>query len=200
MNLLIVDTETTGLDPNKHSIIQLCAEYHEDGVCKSKFNEYFQGGYTVSLGALKVNRTRLSKVRGDDSNTAELVSIKFVDWLLDLKIGRDTLICGQNVDFDIKFIKAMLEQNGIEDLDSIFPYRKYDTATISAFLSRTNTVDFNSSRVKGGGGLAKLAATLGIDISKYNLHDAAEDVALTAETIYKAEELQKKMVELYNKK
>ena len=38
MNILFIDTETTGKNPERNSIIQIAAEYHEDGKKISDFN------------------------------------------------------------------------------------------------------------------------------------------------------------------
>ena len=75
MNYLCLDVETTGTNPNIHSIIQLAAiMYDKNGVVVDKFNKSCYCQSVVILGALKVNRQRLSTIRAV-SNPGEYTEI-----------------------------------------------------------------------------------------------------------------------------
>ena len=184
MKLLFIDTETTGTDPNIHSIIQIAAEYHENRQCKSKFNEHFScGDPNISLDALKFNGSSLARVCNPRDNERNIV-IKFVDWLHNLPIDKTTMICGCNVDFDINFLNSLFAKYNISKLDTLL-YKKYDVSSIKTFLTNIGYLD--SFSLKRGGTLEKLAGLLGIDLTPYQLHNAADDVALTAEIVYRLE-------------
>lgn len=199
---LVIDTETTGIDYDECSIIQLAAEYHENGKVVSTFNEYIlpDKDQTINLGALKANGTKLSYLKGGDINIrfteAEVVT-HFTDWLLKLNLSRSVNIVGMNVGFDIVFLDRLFKKHNIKGIWSgdVLPYRKYDVMAVYHFLTRTKTIDLDKLGIQGSS-LNKIALALKIDTSKYKLHDALEDVKLTAEVLYELEARQKYLVEL----
>src|SRR5690348_16006460 len=111
MNILFLDTETTGQDENKHQLVQIAAEYHVDGKCVAKFNKRFAPlklqNTVVNLQALKYNGLGLKQLSslGDPG----LGVVEFGDFLLGLKSEKPIIVCGHNVDFDIRFINKLFE-------------------------------------------------------------------------------------------
>jgi len=64
MNILFLDLETTGTNPDIHSIIQIGAALFVQGekIDQFKIDLAPREGSTIDLGALKVNKHNLSTV------------------------------------------------------------------------------------------------------------------------------------------
>jgi len=202
--LLVIDTETTGLDSKNNQILQLSAIYYEYGKEVSKFDKYILlelDFKNVSLGALKVNKTKfkdvLTKTTSGGGSTSRYsekeIVFNFCDWLLELNLAKDTLLVGQNVSFDLNFIKELFIKYNVSNWESVLPYRTYDTMSIHYLLSRTGIIDDSYD-----GSLGKIAAKLGIDTTTLNLHNSLEDVRLTANIVFVAEVKLKEMKKVYD--
>ena len=90
MKCLVIDTETTGLNPNIHSMIQIAAVvYDNNGNEISTFNQKCASASLVSMGALKVNNQSLNEIRKPSKerlgSEVELI-MQFLDWKLEQKL------------------------------------------------------------------------------------------------------------------
>jgi DNA polymerase III epsilon subunit-like protein len=99
--MIVLDIETTGLDPKRHSIIEVGAiDFYNP-------TNYFNGkcqiwiGAEVDLSALEVNGFTLKKIQDQKINTQEELLSNFKIWTDSIE---DKTIAGQNVDFDINFL------------------------------------------------------------------------------------------------
>lgn len=190
MNVLFIDTETTGTDPTKHSLIQIAAELHKDGLCVAKFNRTIKHDQvSVDLGALKVNRIGLGRL---DSYGLPLkvVLTEFVDFLLDIN-GRysDVVVCGHNVNFDVQFITEALRSIGVSNLSALLPFRVLDTASIGLYLHSAGKLD-----TKGKFSLSALMAALKIKEPE-SRHEASTDVECVSQVLYALQNLLKEKSE-----
>ena len=190
MNLLFLDTETSGLDPQSNGILQLSAEFHSDGKLVNSFNERIKhDSIKVDLGALKVNRIKLGQV--DSLGLPhDFVMAKFVDWLLMLhEQYSNIVVVGHNLSFDVNFIKAALQKMGCYNVDAVLPYRVIDTSGLARFLASLGVKEldevFNAAQ---GSSLAAIAKGLGLKVPT-ELHNSAVDVELTAAVFYKFQQL-----------
>lgn len=184
MNILFIDTETTGTDPKKHALLQIAAEFHKDGTCVEKFSENISQDYAhIDLGALRVNGVSASQV-SSYGNPARTVLVKFVDYLLMLnKRYGSFVVCGHNVNFDIEFIKNALVNQGMDNVSALLPYRVLDTATIGLFLNSVGQINTD-----GKYSLLALLKALNVEVDKDSLHNAVTDVQVTAEVFYKMQQ------------
>lgn len=184
MNILFLDVETTGLDPNKHSIIQIAAEYHVNGKLVTAFNKKFctKDSTTIDLGALRVNNNNLSTIKKLRSQTTEdpeqMAVTDFVNFILSLNNKEQIIIAGENVNFDINFINALFNKYNIEGFEAVFSHRVIDTATIALFLKDVGLLKIDKL------GLSNVAKALGLTTDSSKLHDAEYDVQLTAQVYY----------------
>lgn len=130
--MIAVDTESSGLDPNKNSILSIGA-IDTDNPADQFYDECrIWDGADISDEALAVNG--FSRAEATDSNKkteAELITA-FMAWAMD-RAGNYTLIA-QNVAFDSAFIRAAARRAGIE---SSFAQRSLDTHTL-AWLHMTS--------------------------------------------------------------
>ena len=123
MNYLILDVESTGLNPNVHSLIQIAARlYNSNGGIICEFNKKCSSNSLVDMGALKVNSQSLAAIRstgnvsGGERLESELQLVStFLDFLLENKDKlKNSMVIGHGIGFDISFIKAAAIRAGIE--------------------------------------------------------------------------------------
>lgn len=190
MNILFIDTETTGVDSEKHSIIEIGAALYVDGKLVKDFRIDMkpEEGSALSLEALQVNGNTISSLESKPDRSVGLT--KFMEFILDLRRHYDgkLFLCGHNVHFDLAFIKKLLRDYNIEEWDKVVSYRIIDTNTIGRFLVDTGVIHVPEN-VPRGTGLENLALNLGIEVRGRKLHTALEDVKLTAEVYYAMQKL-----------
>jgi DNA polymerase III epsilon subunit-like protein len=184
MNILYIDTETTGIDPQNNSIIELAAILEVEGKIVDTFQETLapKVNGNISLEALKVNKNSITKVLAFEDRQQKV--LKFIDWLLRFNLSGPLYICGHNVAFDIAFIKETLKEFNISGWDSAVSYRLIDTSTIGTFLINSGVINLSDGMPKGSS-LEKLALALNIEVRGRKLHSAMGDVELTRE-VYQA--------------
>lgn len=190
--LCAIDTETTGTDPFRHEIIQICIIPLDSNIQPIKeYAPFFiemKPDYPENIDpeAMTVNRMDMAKIalRGHDHDKA----IDLLDaWVekLDLpyaKFGgkRKRLIpLGQNYTFDRTFIMKWL---GTLHYDLIFDAHYRDPMIVAGFLNdrasfAAETVPFSKSN------LAWLASKLNVPHER--THDALQDCLVTAEVYRK---------------
>lgn len=189
MNMLFIDCETTGLDENKHSIIEIACEHHKDGQMVSAYNRKFINRQPIlALDALKVNKTNIAQLLDIGKACPEEQAVfEFVDYLLSLE-NRDLHICGHNVHFDVGFIKALLAKYNIEGWDKAVSYRHVDTCDRAKMLIETGIIPLSAIGVKGAG-LTNIAKALGLEVDETKTHTAVYDTNLCARVFYKMNEV-----------
>lgn len=99
--MIVLDIETTGLDPKRHSIIEVGAiDFHNP---TNYFNEKCQIwiGAEVDITALEINGFTLKDIQDQKIITQEELLLNFKNWTDSIE---DKTIAGQNVDFDISFL------------------------------------------------------------------------------------------------
>lgn len=180
MNILFIDVETTGTDPAKHNMIEFAGRLDVDGKTVSRFSRKFFNaqGTTIDLGALRVNKTKLSELITFKPEVEEAVHL--IDWLLELpsKAPGPILVCGQNVQFDIGFLKALLSRYSVVGIEQIIGYKYIDTFSIAIALKQAGVLQTDKTNLEA------LGKAVGIDTSKYTLHSADGDVDLVADVYY----------------
>lgn len=99
--MIVLDIETTGLDPEKHSIIEVGAIDYSNPM--NIFNEKCQiwPGAEIDPEALSVNGFNVDEVNNPAILTQHELLVRFNDWISSIM---DRTIAGQNVDFDINFL------------------------------------------------------------------------------------------------
>jgi len=161
-----IDVETTGLDPNKHEIIEIAIVPLEDG--ETFWHSYIKPERIedASPKALEINGYAKNPHLWDNAPTLAEVAPTIRSWLL------DSLPAGQNIPFDMGFIQAALAKY---DLWRGISYHKLDVMTLAVehlapcgltLFSLNNICDF-------------------LGISNEGAHSALAD-AIRAKQVYKA--------------
>lgn len=135
MKLVVLDTETTGLNPYKHQLVQLAGFIVIDNKIEDTFNfkVSLQEGKEIEDEALKVNKLTREIINSYESPAEVLPKIKkFFYQYVDRNKKNDTLyMVGYNVKFDEGFIKQFFtEMNAINSYNNIFDRRTIDVMSI----------------------------------------------------------------------
>jgi len=176
-DILIIDTETGGLNPDKHTLLTVSVKPLYLDISPMKFKLRPQAGKTCEDEALRINGLDLNELifEGLDLEKFNLFFFALLEkWAKELKIKRFRLL-GHNVKFDIGFLEKVLDFNlSSENIN----YHYLDTCVIAGFLRDAKKIKVSSLR------LATLHKELiGGDLSK-SAHDSDVDVLMT-ELIFK---------------
>ena len=149
--MIIVDVETTGLDGTKCTIVDFAAmdfdnpDYVFSSPCR------YREGATVEGEALKFNGLSLDEIMDPSKPSLEEVCGQFVEWSQNVK---DRTIAGQNVDFDMLFMRyafahyAIPWDFGIRKIDQhTLAYDRARTHGIPIPLNKYRTSDFKSDSI-----------------------------------------------------
>lgn len=138
---VILDVETTGLNPSADKIIQLSAiKYDTTGRPIDSYDTYLNPGIPIPAEASKVNRITDQMVA--DAPRAEDVRDAFFDFL------GDCLLVGYNTTFDLKFIESSFDGRftGCLYVDALSIARKTFDVPNYKLQTAASSVGFKSSR------------------------------------------------------
>ena len=181
MKNLYLDVETSGLNPLKHSIIQLSGLIEIDGTVVEEFNYKIQpaAGESVSLDSLKICDVTIEDLK--KYVKPEIVYKEFVTLLAKYvnKLDKQDkfFLIGYNSKFDDEFLRSFFLKNEDEYYGSWFWWPSLDVAVMAAILTKEHRHKFPNYK------LSTLAEYFQINIEG-NLHDALTDCKITME-LYK---------------
>lgn len=122
--MIVVDTETSGTNPEKHSILSIGALDFENPKNEFYYECRIWEGAHVEDEALEINGFSLQEIRNPElPSEGELVA-NFIAWATDT---RGWNYVGQNPSFDLKFMEAACRRS---HHDFPFPHRSIDTHTL----------------------------------------------------------------------
>lgn len=179
--LLVIDTETGGIDPDRHSLLSLAAAVWADGRLEGEIEIFVaEPDITVTARALEINRIDLVEHARRAVPPAEALArlLGFVadHFRSDLAAGEQVVLVGHNVGFDIGFLRRLCRLAGAP-FPVIFSHRSLDTASVLRFLSLTGIVP--SSAVAS----TEAFAYLGVRVPEELRHTALGDARATAELL-----------------
>lgn len=107
--MIILDVETTGLDPKENSIVSIGAIDFNNP--EERFYEECRiwEGASVEPEALLVNGMSEEEIRDPDKKSESDILKNFLHWLSDKK---NITVAGQNSFFDVSFINAAARRSG----------------------------------------------------------------------------------------
>lgn len=174
MNLLVIDTETTGLDARKNDLVQVSG-FIEIGLERlEEFDFYMRPneGQEINKEALNCNNLTLDQVKGFPDPKLQLAKL-FEKLLNHLPKGEKYHLMGYNVKFDEQFFYWSSRRSGFADLYyKIIDPRSIDVMSLSlAYFAKTNT---NLENYKQG----TVAKGLNIELDEKSLHNSMYDVEI----------------------
>ena len=135
--MIVLDTETGGLDPAVQSILSLAASPF--GTVGGHFHVFIKEPEIVAnQSALNINKIDLDWLRahGVEPAPAVLALETYLTGLFGpINPKNRIVLIGHNVGFDVGFLKRLYRMAGQEKrYDAIYSYRTLDTAAIARFL------------------------------------------------------------------
>lgn len=181
MKLLFVDTETGGVNEKENSLLSVALIFWEDKLVKDKL-EFFikEKKYNVTEKAMEINQLNLETIEKLGIEKKEAVK-KINDFIIKNFNGEKAVICGHNINFDIRFIKELYNKVG-EDYEQYISYRSLDTASIFRFL--TIAGKFGAKQVNSLDDAIKY-----FNLTFNNRHTAMGDIEKTIEIFNKLIEI-----------
>lgn len=175
MKILWLDTETTGLDCNKNDIVQISGIVIINGKEQERFNLYSRPTNfdNISQEALEKNNMTIEKLKqlpepNETFNKFKSVLAKYVN---QYDINDKFYLAGQNVKFDLDFLKKFFLKNNDNFFGSWFYYYTIDLMSLAIILHTAGLITFKNFK------LETIAKELDIECDK-NLHDASVDIDL----------------------
>jgi DNA polymerase-3 subunit epsilon len=175
--LVIIDTETGGIDPLKASILALAAVIWENGEIRDQIELHIKESPIVAEPeALRINRIDLKDLTtyGLVPRAAVEQFEKFLNRSFDPQ--EEVVLAGHNISFDIAFLKRLYRLAGC-DYPKRFSHRTFDTASVLRYLnlgSVIHTTDVSSNTA---------FAYFNVSPSEEKRHSALADALATAHLI-----------------
>jgi DNA polymerase III epsilon subunit-like protein len=188
VKLLVLDTETSGTDPQVHSLLTIGALVWDDGTFGDEIElRVVEREMVIDAEAMAINRINIDLHRrgGIEPRLAATELSSFVRRHFFGPHGPDpAVLCGHNIAFDIGFLKRLFNLAEIR-YDLYFSHRALDTASVLRFLALARRIppDLVSS--------SKAFAHFGIQFSHDTRHTALGDARATAELLNRLIELER---------
>lgn len=180
--ILVVDTETTGFDPNKNCLWQIGCYY------RNEFGQLFSlnlkckpyGDVDIEDEALKVaHMTRDELFSLPDPNE---VYQQFRNFLISISAGEKPIWVGYNSRFDLNFVEAFMKHfDPKESIWNYFDRHFVDMLETTKFMKAIGV--FNPENLK----LGRVYEMFGMDTD--TAHDALQDTKVTYMLFQYAEQI-----------
>ena len=132
--LLFIDTETGGLDPDKHSLLSLAMVVWEDmEIIDSQELLINDGILSVTKEALSINKIDIEKHKQLAISSSQAIEKIFLFVSKHFPQQEKITLAGHNVHFDANFLMCFLSNNN-KDFTEYFSHRIIDTSSILYYL------------------------------------------------------------------
>ena len=132
--LLFIDTETGGLNPDKHSLLSLAMVIWEDmEIIDSQEILINDGILSVTQEALSVNKINIEKHKQLAISPSQAMEGIFSFISKHFPLHRKITLAGHNVHFDVHFLRVFFSRNN-KDFGKFFSHRIIDTSSILYYL------------------------------------------------------------------
>jgi DNA polymerase III alpha subunit (gram-positive type) len=169
MKLVVLDFETSGLDPETSEVLEVALLPWDDGKRGEVMSEKFCAiGNTTAPDFIAA--AKLNGYTDDEANRKPRFTAPFVRKILDVIVAHDGVVLGSNPFFDWRFLETAARRMRVAMPDTRI--RLVDTASLAVPL-------LLAGKVKGLS-LGELTESL-LNKKRSNVHSAGEDVTLTIE-------------------
>lgn len=175
--MIVIDIETSGLDPNKHAIVSLGAVNFEnpDHIFYSECKVF--PGAKIDEQALVVNSFSEADITDPTKQDPKVLILAFLEYA---KLCEDTTLAGMNPGvFDIPFLERAAQR---EKIDWTFGRHSIDLHTLCYAHMRMHKKPIPLKNKHSAINLARVLEYVGLENIDVP-HHALEDAKLTAECI-----------------
>lgn len=183
-SLIIIDTETGGLDPLKYSLLSYAGVVWRDGAIKEQIEVFVKEPEIVTEeGAMKINKIDLNMINEKGFNP--LLAVQMFEQFINIAIPEGQIqLAGHNVGFDVNYMKRLYRLADMP-FNPRISHRVIDTSSTIHFLSLAGRIP---PEVKNSSDAFKY---LGVEISEEKRHTALGDAIATAQVLNKLLEMVK---------
>lgn len=177
--LLVIDTETGGLDPNHDSLVSLAAVLWKDGEIVAEIQIFVnEPKPRIDAGAIAVHGIdpKWLKLNGSSPRRAVREFERFVATHFPRLEKGDVQLAGHNVAFDVAFLKRLYRLARVR-FPSFYSHRVLDTASLGLFFILSGNLP------KGSATSDKLFSHFSIPFTQGSRHSALGDARATAQLI-----------------
>lgn len=180
MRILFLDTETGGLDEERHSLLTIGLVVWEDNTIIARKELWIsKDNYQYDEEAMKINHINLDELR--EYGISELEAIHSINNFCNEYFNQHPVIlAGHNIKFDIAFLKKLYLKYQIP-FENYFSHKTIDTVSILKFLCIQGKIPKELESMN------KMLEYYGIKVKKR--HTALGDAELTAKLFTKLLEL-----------
>jgi len=179
--LLLLDTETGGLDPERFSLLSVGLVLWEEGQLGAQ-DEFSVAEPEIRYEpeAMAVNRIDVSILGATGLPPTQAVARleHFLDSHFSRSPGDRILVAGHNVGFDVAFLRRLYRLAGRPGM-TIFSHRVLDTSVILQFLALAGRLPATVTSSSGA------FSYFGIDLPPGKRHTALADARATGELLTK---------------
>ena len=176
--MLVIDTETGGLDPTRNAILSIACVVYNDGPEESIHLVINDPDGVVNEQALEINGFTRERIEREGISPRE--ACNRIRALLNKNgmHGRTTL-AGHNLPFDVGFLVRLFRigEGDLRGYDKLFNYGGLDTKGMALALEQAERIKPLSSS------LIHVAPSVGV--GPWKEHDALEDALATARVLRK---------------
>jgi DNA polymerase III subunit epsilon len=132
--LLFIDTETGGLDPDKHSLLSLAMVIWEDMEIIDSLEILINDGIlSATKEALSINKIDIEKHKQSAISSYEAIEKIFSFISKHFPRQSKITLAGHNVHFDANFLRSFFFANN-KNFSELFSHRIIDTSSILYYL------------------------------------------------------------------
>lgn len=133
MEVLFIDTETGGLNPSRHSLLEIGMVAYKDGKIIDKTNiQISLPEYVTTPEALDINKIDLIKL-SKEGIAPKFAELSFIDFIKK-NFTEKPMLGGHNINFDKSFIKEFFDKYCLFNVDKVISHRTLDTASLLILL------------------------------------------------------------------
>jgi DNA polymerase III alpha subunit (gram-positive type) len=176
MNLIYLDTETTGLDPHLNDIIEVAGIIEIDGVKVDEFDLYVQPiNYdSIQQSAIDAHHISVEQMRGFEppSEVIKKLNAKLLSYS-----QHPYIIIGQNPKFDYLMLNHFWKKHesvAVRPFNFVFNYKTYDLTSVAALFHIAGIFNFGNFK------LGSIIKEIGISFNG-EAHNALVDTRATYE-------------------
>jgi DNA polymerase-3 subunit epsilon len=177
--MLLIDTETGGLDASRHSILSISALVlnYEGTVVDGMYTLVNEGASVIAeKSALPINGLTMTTVQELGVSPVRAVALLY-DLLWRQGMTHGVVVVAHNVRFDFAFLQRLFREANIDAMtfEALFSHRTICTQAGAGLLMQAGVIKPESTS------LASLCQYFGVALPREDGHNARTDALATAE-------------------